>query len=193
MGEDIAYTSTRLHDFHRVTPSSSRPGFGRQAGQPTCLIIPQTPNRCTRDPKNSCTGTPSCHHRLTAALSLPAGAHLGLLAVRGPPCSLWCIHSSALLPLSFRGFLPVFVWLLWTLCLVVASMPCNRTAWVGFVLKGLKMSFREWLERATQHRTACVGFAPKGLVRRLMSQGTAWECNLAERWWRASRHLHCCR
>lgn len=150
MGEDIAYTSTCLHDFHRVTPTSSRPEFGRRAGRPAAHLlnyplgprqISNPPTDARETPRTNVLGTLSCHRWLMVAVLPPVWCTPGLAGSVGSQV-LPVLHSSALLPLSFGDFLPAFARLLWTLSLAVASMPCNKTACVMLVLKGLARCFR---------------------------------------------------
>lgn len=115
MGEDIAYTSTCLHDFRRVTPTSSRPEFGRRAGQPAAhllnyplgpLQISNPPTGARETPGTNVLGTLSCHHRLTVAVPLPVRCTPGLAGSPGsqvlPALAFLCSPSSELWGLSVR-------------------------------------------------------------------------------------------
>lgn len=116
MGEDIAHTSTRLHDFRRATPTSSRPEFGRRAGWPAAHLlnyplgprqISNPPTDARETPRTNVLGTLSCHRWLTVAVPPLVWCTPGLAGSAGSQV-LPVLHSSALLPLSFGDFLPAF-------------------------------------------------------------------------------------
>lgn len=113
MGEDIAYISTCLHAFHRVTPTSSRPEFGRRAGQPAAHLlnyplgpwqISKPPTDARETPRTNVLGTLSCHHRLTVAVPPPVQCTPGLAGSLGsqvlPALAFLCSPSSELWGLS---------------------------------------------------------------------------------------------
>lgn len=116
MGDDIAYTSTCLHDLQRVTPASSRLKFGRRAGQPAAHLlnyplgprqISNPPTDARETPRTNVLGTLSCHRWLMVTLPPPVWCTPGLAGSVGSQV-LSMIHSSALLPLSFGDILPSF-------------------------------------------------------------------------------------
>jgi len=113
MGEDIAHTSTCLHDFRRVTPTSRRPGFGRHAGRSAAHLLnyPLGPRQISNPPADACETpgtnalrTLSCRRRLTVAVPPPAWCTPGLAGSAGsqvlPALAFLCSPSSELWGLS---------------------------------------------------------------------------------------------
>lgn len=110
-----------IYDLHRVTPTSSRPGFGRHFRQPAAHLLnyppgPQQisdpPTDASETPGTNVLGTLSCQHRLVASVPQPVSAHLGLLAAPEPQVlpalAFLCFPSCEIWGLSARvGGTPV--------------------------------------------------------------------------------------